>query len=265
MMFSFAFGMKAEMKTWQKDFTFADYLDFCDISREMLDSISPKDQEYLSDIQSKYKYYELLDDNGTLMQALIDLASHKEQILHWCEKQELNLKAKQKKNLSDQAFWKKHLMLVSTAEMLMEKVGSEVWSDFNLFKAEVEKVLKAEKIKLSAPEKNSILAAVSWYDEHAKKVIKKIHKLKGDKLEQLLEHLGCEERELADFGFYATEKNGEYIEYESETDLRDSENIPLEESIHDYFLREVKPYVEEAWINLDSVKIGYEINCKQSD
>jgi len=189
-----------------------------------------------------------------------DLASHKEQILQWCEKQELNLKAKQKKNLTNQAFWKKHQMLVSTAEMLMEKVGSEVWNDFNLFKAEVEKVLKADKVKLSAPEKNAILGAVSWYDENAQKVIKKVHKLKGEKLEQLLEHLDCEESELADFGYFAIDKEGEYIEYESETDLRDSENILLGEEIHGYFLREVKPYVEEAWINLDSVKIGYEIS-----
>jgi type I restriction enzyme M protein len=30
--------------------------------------------------------------------------------------------------------------------------------------------------------------------------------------------------------------------------------------IHSYFLAEVKPHVEEAWINLDSTKIGYEIS-----
>jgi len=32
------------------------------------------------------------------------------------------------------------------------------------------------------------------------------------------------------------------------------------QGIHDYFLEEVKPHVEEAWINLDSTKIGYEIS-----
>ena len=52
----------------------------------------------------------------------------------------------------------------------------------------------------------------------------------------------------------------EYIEYEVETDLRDSENIPLNQKIHEYFLKEVKTHVQEAWINLDSVKIGYEIS-----
>ena len=80
LMFSFAFGMKAEMKKWPKDLTFSDYLDSHTISKEMLDAISKKDQEYLSDIQSSYRYYELLDDNGTLMQALIPIS--KEMQIH---------------------------------------------------------------------------------------------------------------------------------------------------------------------------------------
>ena len=42
--------------------------------------------------------------------------------------------------------------------------------------------------------------------------------------------------------------------------MRDTENVPLKEDIHTYFLREVKPHVEEAWINLDATKIGYEIS-----
>ena len=42
--------------------------------------------------------------------------------------------------------------------------------------------------------------------------------------------------------------------------MRDSESVPLKDEIHRYFLAEVKPHVDEAWINLDSVKIGYEIS-----
>ena len=34
----------------------------------------------------------------------------------------------------------------------------------------------------------------------------------------------------------------------------------LQENIYDYFLREVKPQVAEAWIDLDKTKIGYEIS-----
>ena len=42
--------------------------------------------------------------------------------------------------------------------------------------------------------------------------------------------------------------------------MRDYENIPLKENIYDYFLREVKPHVPEAWIDLEKIKIGYEIS-----
>ena len=46
---------------------------------------------------------------------------------------------------------------------------------------------------------------------------------------------------------------------EPDTDLRDTENVPLKEDIHEYFEREVKPYVPDAWINESKTKIGYEI------
>lgn len=63
-----------------------------------------------------------------------------------------------------------------------------------------------------------------------------------------------------DFGYYPTPKKGEYLTYESNADLRDSESVPLKDNIHRYFLAEVKPHVAEAWINIDSTKIGYEIS-----
>ena len=72
--------------------------------------------------------------------------------------------------------------------------------------------------------------------------------------------MACDQDDLPDFGYYPTGKAGEYITYESSTDLRDSESVPLENDIHQFFLDEVKPHVGEAWINLDSVKIGYEIS-----
>ena len=34
----------------------------------------------------------------------------------------------------------------------------------------------------------------------------------------------------------------------------------MKEDIYEYFLREVRPYVEDAWINLPSTKIGCEIS-----
>ncbi len=46
---------------------------------------------------------------------------------------------------------------------------------------------------------------------------------------------------------------------EPDTSLRDSENVPLNEDIHVYFEREVRPHVPEAWIDESRTKIGYEI------
>jgi type I restriction enzyme M protein len=38
---------------------------------------------------------------------------------------------------------------------------------------------------------------------------------------------------------------------EPDTGLRDYENVPLSEAIEDYFEREVKPHVPDAWIDTD--------------
>jgi hypothetical protein len=72
------------------------------------------------------------------------------------------------------------------------------------------------------------------------------------------------------FGLYGDEagKNGQVVEYEADPALRDFENVPLKEDIVSYFVREVQPYVEDAWINRGQVdekdggigKVGYEIN-----
>jgi len=61
---------------------------------------------------------------------------------------------------------------------------------------------------------------------------------------------------------------GWHIEYEPDPALKDAENIPLKEDIVSYFLREVRPYVADAWIDRETLdeqdggigKVGYEIN-----
>ena len=40
---------------------------------------------------------------------------------------------------------------------------------------------------------------------------------------------------------------------------RDTENVPLDEDIDDYFRREVLPYNPDAWIDKKKTKVGYEI------
>jgi len=46
---------------------------------------------------------------------------------------------------------------------------------------------------------------------------------------------------------------------EPDPELRDTENVPLKESIEAYFQREVLPHVPDAWIDHSKTKIGYEI------
>ena len=46
---------------------------------------------------------------------------------------------------------------------------------------------------------------------------------------------------------------------EPDSDLRDTEHVPLKEDIRAYFEREVKPHVPDAWIDESKTKVGYEI------
>jgi len=48
-------------------------------------------------------------------------------------------------------------------------------------------------------------------------------------------------------------------EPEPDPDRRDTESVPLKESIAEYFRREVLPHVPDAWIDESKTKVGYEI------
>ena len=52
------------------------------------------------------------------------------------------------------------------------------------------------------------------------------------------------------------------MEYEPDTDLRDTEQIPLlyDGGIEVFLRREVLPYAPDAWYNPATVKVGYEIS-----
>ncbi|MGF1849405.1 type I restriction-modification system subunit M [Vibrio lentus] len=202
--------------------------------------------------------------------------------LAWCEENDIALNTKAKKKLLDIENWLKLRNIYQMAVELLNEFGDKQYDNFNEFKEEVDltiksqselkKALKQEVIKVTPAEKKTILDAVSWYDESAKKVIKKVVKLKHEKLDELLQHLGCEQADLNDFGFYSTGNKNEFTTYESNSDLRDAESVPLNyvstnqeanannSEIHQYFLDKVQPHVGEAWINLDSTKIGYEIS-----
>ena len=86
--------------------------------------------------------------------------------------------------------------------------------------------------------------------EDAPPVIRKIHKR------------GTEANPLR--GLFAARVDGRsaVVEYEPDTDLRDTEQIPLKEEggIKAFLRREVLPYAADAWYQPDSVKVGYEIS-----
>ena len=86
--------------------------------------------------------------------------------------------------------------------------------------------------------------------ETAPPVIRKIHK-RGTDADPLR-------------GRFAANINGRrvVVEYEPDTDLRDTEQIPLQEAggIEAFLRREVLPYAPDAWYQPDGVRIGYEIS-----
>jgi type I restriction enzyme M protein len=87
-------------------------------------------------------------------------------------------------------------------------------------------------------------------DEAAPPVIKKIHK-RGVVADPL-------------HGVFSVTISGKpaVVEYEPDTDLRDTEQIPLleEGGIEAFIKREVIPYAADAWYDPESVKIGYEVS-----
>jgi type I restriction enzyme M protein len=193
-----------------------------------------------------------------------DLKLHAEAIELHLEREEIALSPKNRKELLSEGTWRAQRELRAVARKLMERIGTDLHLDFNTFEPLLDAAAKALNVKLGAGERKQILNAVSWRDERAAKVIKKIHKLAGTKLNVLLAELHANPEQLADFGYWPGDKRGEYNEYEPDSELRDTENVPLATNawgdIHAYFIKEVRPHVDEAWIALGKTVIGYEIS-----
>ena len=155
--------------------------------------------------------------------------------------------------------WKDRRDLMNTAKQLMHAIGTEVYMDFNAFSEKVATTAKALKLDAKATTLNAIARAMSVTDPEAQPVIKKRHKVGSKEVERLVDTFGIDEKRLADYGFFPLGQ-GQYVEYETDSDLRDTEKIPVKEDIYDYFQCEVRPYVADAWINLPLTKIGCEIS-----
>ena len=127
------------------------------------------------------------------------------------------------------------------------------------FFTEVCAAAKNLKLDLKTAALGIIARAMSVTDPEAAPVIKKEHRANSKDINNLLATFGVPEERLTDYGYMAAKKSV-YVEYEADSDLRDSEKIPVKEDIYGYFQREVRPYVDDAWINLPSTKIGCEIS-----
>ena len=124
---------------------------------------------------------------------------------------------------------------------------------FGYWKVTVERPLRIEGVDPNRSYKAAEIKKLKEdgaRSENAPPVVKKIHK-QGTDADPLR-------------GLFATMIDGKpaVVEYEPDSDLRDTEQIPLQEEggIDAFLQREVMPHTADAWYRPDSVKIGYEIS-----
>lgn len=180
------------------------------------------------------------------------LTTHEGEIRTHIKAEFPELKEKQIKDALDPKTWAAQLAILQKARALQAKIGTDQHDDMNGYDA----AIKGTGVKLDAPTKKQITAAVSWKNPKAAKVIKKIHK---------------NSEPNANFGLFDVE--GQTVEYKPDGDLRDNENVPLDPSSNTaatvvaYFQAEVLPHVADAWIDgskRDAIDgevgiVGYEI------
>ncbi len=180
-------------------------------------------------------------------------------IKEYLNENEIKMTDKKLASHLDPKKWRERNEIQFVAKELMHAIGTDVFMNFNKFSELIVEKAKNLEIKASASVLNTIAKAMSVPDPSAEPVVKKIHKANSKDIEKLETVFGIKEEMLADYGFKKGDKNT-YIEYETDSDLRDSEKIPVKEDIYEYFQREVRPYVDDAWINLPPTKIGCEIS-----
>lgn len=124
---------------------------------------------------------------------------------------------------------------------------------FGYWKVTVEQPLQLKGIdpdRAYAPKEIKALKETAERDDQAPPVIKKIHK-KGAKPDPLR-------------GLFERTVRGKpsVVEYEPDTELRETEQIPLleEGGIEAFLRREALPHATDAWYDPESIKTGYEIS-----
>ncbi|WP_243302208.1 type I restriction-modification system subunit M [Geothrix oryzisoli] len=136
-------------------------------------------------------------------------------------------------------------------DQLAARLGETSFNDFNEFRALVETLGETGGVKFTAKREKLLSGSLARRDEQAAPVIKKIHKAGKAVADPL-------------YGRYPISLNGKasIVEYEPDSELRDTEQIPLleEGGIAAFTQREVLPHASDAWVDADVTKIGYEIS-----
>lgn len=179
-------------------------------------------------------------------------------IKEYLNENEIKMTDKKLTKLISVKAWEDRRTLQNAAKALMKSIGTEVFMDYNVFSERVASTAKTLKLDVKATDIKSIARAMSVTDPEAAPVNKKEHKANSKDIEKLESVYGIAPEVISDYGY--TKHGKGYVEYESDSDLRDSEKIPVKEDIYEYFQREVRPYVADAWINLPVTKIGCEIS-----
>ena len=131
-----------------------------------------------------------------------------------------------------------------------ERLGAGPHRHFNRLLEDVKAELPRHGVKMTAKRKKLLQTALAERDEAAEPVVKKVHRRRAvaDTIQGLFE-VGHGVRRRV-------------VEYEPDTELRDSEQVPLQEGcgIEGFLRREVLPHAPDAWYVPRSVKVGYEIS-----
>lgn len=178
------------------------------------------------------------------------------------------LKEKQIKDVLEPKLWQWQQSLMNDAKQLQQAVGDTLGGkakpsdDFNQFELTLKGAFKTTGIKFDTKQKKQFIDAITWKNQDAAPVVKKVVKDDAQPLYGAFEYQGTVK------GFV-----GHVVEYLQDGDLRDNENVPLDPSvgtsalIETYFTQEVAPHVADAWINADKRDdkdgeigiVGYEI------
>lgn len=174
------------------------------------------------------------------------------------------LKKNQIKEVLDSKLWREQLAIMNAAKALQQEIGTEQFDDYNQFDGVFKQAIKNTGLVLTAKDKKQIINVITWKNPDAERVVKKSAK-------EVNSLYGA--FEIVDKSKGDSKDKTKIVEFETDSDLRDYENIPLDPSvstnelIESYFKREVQPHVADAWIDAgkrDAIDeeigiVGYEI------